>query len=164
MWEDDWETGPMERGLKQDDSLFFVNNKVLYFHTLQIMHLPMAFPPLFSLTIPKQQQQQQQQIMQLHPRCALNWRTGNWRTGKWRTGKWRTGKWRTGNWRMLIVNVAHYIAGSTLWWCHDDYIQASFPSYNQLIAYLTVIPMVIFLMLNFLGLFSTAYLLLPLQQ
>ena len=56
----------------QNDSLFFVNNKVLYFRTLQTMHLPMASPPLFSLTIPKQQQQQQQQIMQLHPRCLLS--------------------------------------------------------------------------------------------
>ena len=49
-----------------------MDNQVLYFRTLQTMHLPMASPPLFSLTIPKQQQQQQQQIKQLHPKCLLD--------------------------------------------------------------------------------------------
>ena len=42
-----------------DDCLFFVNNKVLYFHTLQIMHLPLGLPSLLPFTKTNMKQQKQ---------------------------------------------------------------------------------------------------------
>ena len=41
-----------------DDSLFFVNNTILYFHTLQSVHLLLS-PPLFFLTISKKKSHKQ---------------------------------------------------------------------------------------------------------
>ena len=45
-----------------NNSLLFVNNKVVYIHTLQTMHLPLGFPSHLSSLLPFLKKMQQEQV------------------------------------------------------------------------------------------------------